>query len=480
MSKIKTLLTPPQLAKSLLTLSISLISMHVNAQSQNWWRVNGNTPSGSDFLGTTNNTSLIFKTNNITRFSIDGAGNLNFPSLTGTGIRFLTTDASGKMTATPSTSLLSVLSNNGVGVFQKVGNDYFIPTGNVGIGIAPSPGFKLDVIGDARISNNLFVGGGIVITDQVQAATQVKGWDFKVDNDLNVTGASSFTGTSNFKGNLIAGNGIELGNSFGIKSGITDSNGNNYLQVGKSFGGAILPAPPICPNAASNMAWLSNYGGYLSHATSGLMNASLAMWTDWINGNGHLEAQGTNNSGTANALLINYYCGRSVGINNGPNGGKIDLGGSATDFVTMFSPTKIRTYSGDALRIEDPNNNKTTFYVGTGGKTIIGEETQTTGPHTNALLTVNGKIVSKSCYIRISDWADYVFAKDYKVPNLYDIEKYYLANKHLPEIPSEKEVIENGIDLAEMNKLLLKKIEEMTIILVNQQKQIDQLNNKVK
>jgi len=39
------------------------------------------------------------------------------------------------------------------------------------------------------------------------------------------------------------------------------------------------------------------------------------------------------------------------------------------------------------------------------------------------MLTVNGKIVSKSCYIRIADWADYVFAKDYKMPNLYDVEK---------------------------------------------------------
>ncbi len=89
-------------------------------------------------------------------------------------------------------------------------------------------------------------------------------------------------------------------------------------------------------------------------------------------------------------------------------------------------------------------------------------------------------MVAKSCYIRINDWADYVFAKDYKVPNLYDIEKYYLANKHLPEIPNEKEIKENGIDVAEMNKLLLKKIEEMTILMVKQQRQIDLLNTKVK
>jgi hypothetical protein len=113
------------------------------------------------------------------------------------------------------------------------------------------------------------------------------------------------------------------------------------------------------------------------------------------------------------------------------------------------------------------------------GKVIIGTTAQT-GTHSDAMLTVDGKIVAKSCYITISNWADYVFEKDYRLPNLYEIEKYYLANKHLPEIPSEKEVIDNGIDVAEMNKLLLKKIEEMTILMVNQQKQIDSLNAKVK
>ena len=94
------------------------------------------------------------------------------------------------------------------------------------------------------------------------------------------------------------------------------------------------------------------------------------------------------------------------------------------------------------------------------------------------MLTIDGKMVAKSCYITISNWADYVFAKDYKLPNLYDIEKYYLANNHLPESPSEKEVIENGIDVAEMNKLLLKKIEELTILMVKQQKDIDLLKQK--
>lgn len=103
-----------------------------------------------------------------------------------------------------------------------------------------------------------------------------------------------------------------------------------------------------------------------------------------------------------------------------------------------------------------------------------------TGTHSDAKLSVDGKIVAKSCYITMTGWADYVFANDYKVPNLYDVEAYYKANKHLPEIPSEKEIIENGVDVADMNKLLLKKIEEMTILMVQQQKDIDALKTKMK
>jgi hypothetical protein len=111
------------------------------------------------------------------------------------------------------------------------------------------------------------------------------------------------------------------------------------------------------------------------------------------------------------------------------------------------------------------------------GKVKIGTRSQT-GTHSDAKLAVDGKVVAQSLYITASNWADYVFAKGYELPNLYDVEKYYLANKHLPEIPSEKEVIENGIDVGEMNKLLLKKIEELTILMVKQQKEIDLLKIK--
>ncbi|WP_370900130.1 hypothetical protein [Chryseobacterium gossypii] len=72
-------------------------------------------------------------------------------------------------------------------------------------------------------------------------------------------------------------------------------------------------------------------------------------------------------------------------------------------------------------------------------------------------------------------WADYVFEKDYKLMPLKEIEKFILENGHLPEVPSTEEAIKNGIELKEMNILLLKKIEELTLHLIEQKKEIDNL-----
>jgi len=112
------------------------------------------------------------------------------------------------------------------------------------------------------------------------------------------------------------------------------------------------------------------------------------------------------------------------------------------------------------------------------GKVSIGAK-KITGTNSDAKLSVDGKVVAKSLYITMTDWADYVFANDYKLTSLKDVETYYKTNKHLPEIPSEKEVIENGVNVADMNKLLLKKVEELTLYLVQQQKEIDALETQI-
>lgn len=99
-----------------------------------------------------------------------------------------------------------------------------------------------------------------------------------------------------------------------------------------------------------------------------------------------------------------------------------------------------------------------------------------TSNHTDFLFAVGGKIVAQSLYLtKNCGWADYVFASDYKLPELKDVESYYKANHHLPEIPTANEVETEGIDVVKMNILLLKKVEELTLYVVQQQKDIDAL-----
>ena len=77
-------------------------------------------------------------------------------------------------------------------------------------------------------------------------------------------------------------------------------------------------------------------------------------------------------------------------------------------------------------------------------------------------------------------WADFVFDKNYRLRPLSEVENYIKSNNHLPEIPSTAEVNKNGIDLAETQALLLQKVEELTLYVIEQNKKIEKLEKKVK
>ncbi|MEA3504372.1 MAG: hypothetical protein U9R32_04160 [Bacteroidota bacterium] len=77
------------------------------------------------------------------------------------------------------------------------------------------------------------------------------------------------------------------------------------------------------------------------------------------------------------------------------------------------------------------------------------------------------------------EWPDYVFTENYEKQNLKEVEDFIIKNKRLPGVPSAEQVKENGIDVGEMNAILLQKIEELTLHLIEQQKQIEKLNIKL-
>lgn len=94
----------------------------------------------------------------------------------------------------------------------------------------------------------------------------------------------------------------------------------------------------------------------------------------------------------------------------------------------------------------------------------------------DAKLAVNGTIHSQEVKVDLNFPApDYVFANDYNLRSLQEVENYVNQNSHLPEIPSAKEFEKNGIQLAEMNMALLKKVEELTLYAIEQDKKTDKL-----
>mgnify|MGYP000894720769 CR=1 FL=1 len=77
-----------------------------------------------------------------------------------------------------------------------------------------------------------------------------------------------------------------------------------------------------------------------------------------------------------------------------------------------------------------------------------------------------------------SKWSDFVFDNNYKLMPLNELENYYRSNKHLPDVPAEQEVMKNGINTAEMDAILLQKIEELTLYIVKLNKEIELLKQK--
>ncbi len=94
-------------------------------------------------------------------------------------------------------------------------------------------------------------------------------------------------------------------------------------------------------------------------------------------------------------------------------------------------------------------------------------------------LNVNGKIQAKSIEILTAPCADYVFEKNYKLMNLHDLSLYVAANKHLPEVPSAEEFKANGTNVTEMNELLLKKVEELTLYVIDLNKQLQDAKTEI-
>jgi hypothetical protein len=127
----------------------------------------------------------------------------------------------------------------------------------------------------------------------------------------------------------------------------------------------------------------------------------------------------------------------------------------------------IRIQGFSATSANKAINSNDNFYVFTNGTVGVNTSYVPAGYQ----LAVNGSAIATSMTVQLrTAWPDYVFKNDYQLPSLTDVKAYIDQNQHLPDMPSEAEVAKDGLNLGEMNKLLVKKVEELTLYLIEKDK----------
>lgn len=279
---------------------------------------------------------------------------------------------------------------------------------------------------------------------------------------------------------------------FGYRAGSQNTTGNNNVFTGFNAGYSNTTG-----SANTFTGWWS---GYNNNAN---FNTFYGYNTGRFNTTGADNTFTGSHAGYSNTIGIqNTNTGRNAGFSNATGNDNINIGfnaghsntagsnnlilGTRAGFNNLIGSNNI--FLGYEAGINETGSNK--FYVGIGtnilmygdsaaGKLAIGG--MTTFPSTagsvnvsNYKLFVKGGILTEEVRINLATgWADYVFAEGYKLPSLLEVEKYIAANGHLPNVPSAKQVKEDGIELGQMANIQQEKIEELTLYAIEQNKQIE-------
>lgn len=287
------------------------------------------------------------------------------------------------------------------------------------------------------------------------------------------------TGWSN--GASIIMNGDSRGNSSdGSLSFFTNSGTSN------SGGGFIFSRYNQSTTNWEERLQITESGEIFMHNNIGM--GTFSGLTERLNIDGNIRFTPTGNSGyrsifgssNTSGLYLNAATGWGNGASIIMNG---DNHGNSSDGSLSFFTNSGASNSGGGFTFSRYNQGTSTWeprmIITESGNVLIGDVTDNWNYKLfveKGILTEKVKVALKST----SEWSDYVFANDYKLKSLNEVEKYIAANKHLPDVPSAEEVVKEGIDMATMDAKLLQKIEELTLYTIQLKKEIDELKKQGK
>jgi len=199
-----------------------------------------------------------------------------------------------------------------------------------------------------------------------------------------------------------------------------------------------------------------------------LYNGSEIQWKHY-DGSSYVPRMTLTNNGRVGIGISNPT--RNLSVAGSMSVGSGSSAGGASEFIEIQA--KYNTWN---IALE--NSSDAGFFIGkSGNKNFYIADNSYVGIGTSSpdeKLTVNGKIHAEEIIVDLSVPApDYVFEPDYNLMSLNELQSYIQNHKHLPEIPSAKEIAEQGVKSGEMDMLLLKKVEELTLYTLEQQKMLD-------
>jgi hypothetical protein len=389
-----------------------------NGLGNNQWKTNGNNADENHFIGTKNNYPLKFITSDSER------------------IRLTTDGKFGFWTTVPE----AMFDVNGDAIFRS--------------------NFKLPSIinADSTVQTFLLIKGDGTVTkgglDHLKSLMYL---------DVNSTDGSCGDGGAYNDANPTWSNGLNkiYYKCPQIKVGIGTQNPNFTLHV-------------------NGTTYSSEYQGNISVINRGTFNQRLLVGTDIINTNYRLNVLGNSlfqGGVVANNLAIgtglSSFSNFTVKTTTNAASIMVDQTEVTNDWTKIIY-AEIQNPTTEIIKVFNPSTNQTPFLLSSSGKMEIHNGT------TKILqLETTGLLRVRAVKVDLNNWADYVFKDGYELMPLPKLNNYIKEHGHLPNVPSEKDVATNGIELGEMNKILLEKIEELTLYLLQQEEKINQLAEEV-
>jgi hypothetical protein len=477
----------------------------------NAWALSGNsaTVDGSNFLGTTDSAPLNFRINNVSAGRIDSvnsvvelgyqAGNWNAsgPATVAIGHRALQNNAGPSNTAVGALALAQNAFGNdntaiGANALQTASNS----SGNTAVGSYAMQGatgatFFNTAVGYAAMSmtqgyNNTAIGAVSLMNSTSGLNLTAVGYNSLNANmdgsDNTSVGASSLLSNTSGSGNTALG-------SAALNASITGSGntavGSQALYAGDGSGNTAVGNLAFASNTGSSNTAVGSQAAMDFNGSNNTIIGANCFSSVGFGGSSFI---GDNNTIIgANIVEFNSFVSGLVIIGDGQGHRRMQVDGAGNVMFNTTTPLARNTFTGSGrftdtltattLDISDSSNRvASTAWVkrqsGFGGGAFNGT--------LNSSLAVSGTLSAKRLLLTQSDWPDYVFDSAYRLPSLLSLENYIREHHHLPGITTAAAAKQDGVDIADNQAALLKKIEELVLYNIAQERRLNEQNEELR